>query len=200
MLEMWRGRLVFVTPIVLASGSPRRRDLLEGLGLTFAVEPAEVDERPRAGETPAALVARLSSVKAQWGVDRHPGALVIAADTVVVVDGRGLGKPVDAAEGARFLVALAGRTHSVLTGHTLARDSRCASVTVRTEVTFRELDPAEIGRYVGTGEGLDKAGGYAIQGRGAALVERVEGCYFNVVGLSLSTVVCLARRLGVALV
>jgi septum formation protein len=187
-------------PLLLASGSPRRRELLSGLGLQFEVSPAEVDESARPGEEPEQLVTRLSAAKADRGAAARPDALVIAADTVVVCDGEILGKPVDADENRAFLERLAGRGHLVYTGHCLRRGDRTAARVCRTEVTFRELSGAEIDRYVATGEGLDKAGGYAIQGRGAALVPRIEGCYFNVVGLSLAAVVDLARELGAVLV
>lgn len=187
-------------PIVLASGSPRRRELLAGLGLAFEVAPADVDETPEPDEAPLDLVRRLAAAKAAAVADARPEALVIAADTVVVIDGRALGKPRDAAENRDFVRELSGRSHTVFTGHALALGGRSEVEVCRTEVTFRPLDDGEIERYVGSGEGLDKAGGYGIQGLGAALVPRVEGCYFNVVGLSLATVVAAARRLGVALV
>ncbi len=191
---------VGVMPIVLASGSPRRKELLESLDLRFEVLPVDIDERPTPGEAPAALVDRLSQEKAGAAAQRRPDALVIAADTVVVVDDAILGKPRDAGENLSFLDRLAGRPHHVFTGHTLLRGDRRESVVVDTEVTMRALDRAEIERYVASGEGLDKAGGYAIQGRGSALVRELSGCYFNVVGLSVATVVEAARRLGVELV
>ncbi len=187
-------------PIVLASGSPRRKELLESLDLHFEVLPVDIDERPTPGEAPAALVDRLSREKAGAAARRRPDALVIAADTVVVVDGAILGKPRDAGENLSFLERLAGRPHHVFTGHTLLRGDRHETLVVDTEVTMRAFDRAEIERYVASGEGLDKAGGYAIQGRGSALVRELSGCYFNVVGLSVATVVEAARRLGVELV
>ncbi len=127
-------------------------------------------------------------------------ALVIAADTTVVVGERVLEKPRDVAENRSFLRLLQGREHRVLTGHTLARAGRRETLVVDTKVRFRALDGGEIERYAASGEGLDKAGGYAIQGRGSALVAGIDGCYFNVVGLSVPTVVEAARRLGVRLV
>lgn len=186
--------------LVLASSSPRRRELLSGLGLVLEVLPAMVDETPLPGEEASELVARLSVAKASVVTAKRPDALVIAADTAVVVGGEILGKPSGLEQNAEFLRRLSGTTHTVLTGHCLRRGPRTASRVERTDVTFRALDPDEIDRYVATGEGLDKAGGYGIQGRGAALVPHVEGCYFNVVGLSLATVVELARELGVVLV
>lgn len=191
---------VGVTPIVLASASPRRRELLRALDLSFEVLPVDIDERPEPGETARALVERLSRQKAEAAAARRRDALVIAADTVVVVDDAILGKPQSPAENRAFLAALAGRAHHVYTGHSLVAGTRRETTVVATEVTMRPLDEGEIERYVATGEGLDKAGGYAIQGRGSALVSGVSGCYFNVVGLSVATVVETARRLGVTLV
>lgn len=187
-------------PLVLASASPRRRDLLAGLGLRFEVRPADVDESARPGETPEALVARLALHKARAVAAARPEALVLAADTLVVLDGEVLAKPRDDAENRTFVRRLAGRTHTVHTGHALLLGGRCETELRSTRVRFRPLDEREIERYVATGEGRDKAGGYAIQGFGAALVEGIDGCYFTVVGLSLAAVVTSARRLGVTLV
>ncbi len=191
-----------VTTIVLASGSPRRRDLLRALGLRFEVLPVDIDETPHEGEAAEPLVRRLSQRKAAAAVAQRDddGALVVAADTVVVVDGAVLGKPDGPAENRAFLRRLAGRAHHVFTGHTLLRGGRRETIVVDTEVRMRAYDEGEIERYVASGEGLDKAGGYAIQGRGSALVGSLVGCYFNVVGLSVPTVVEAASRLGVRLV
>ena len=195
---MLTGPVPDLPPLLLASASPRRRELLAGLGLEFAIASADLDERALPGETPAALVARLAASKAR--ALEHPDALVIAADTVVVLGDSVLGKPQDEAENRDFLRRLAGREHEVLTGHALLYRGRLEGAVRRTVVRFRDLGEDEIMRYVASGEGLDKAGGYAIQGRGGALVKHLEGCYFNVVGLSLATVVELAARLGVRLV
>lgn len=192
--------LVRMRDIVLASASPRRRELLSGLGLNVVAHAADIDETVAKGEDPEGLVARLAATKAAIVAARNPSELVVAADTVVVVDGEIVNKPADAAENRAFLARLSGRTHEVYTGHALRLAGRSDDVVVRTLVTFRELDAEEIEDYVVTGEGLDKAGGYAIQGRGAALVSRIDGCYSNVVGLSLPAVVESARRLGVRLV
>lgn len=189
-----------VTTIVLASGSPRREVLLRGLGLGFEVLPMDVDETPVEGEVPSELARRLSRRKADAAARLRPDALIIAADTVVALGDEVLGKPDGPEQNRSFLARLAGRPHHVFTGHALVRGGRCESVVVDTEVRMRELDHAEIDRYVASGEGLDKAGGYAIQGRGSALVSSIRGCYFNVVGLSVATVVEAARRLGVTLV
>lgn len=191
---------VGMTNLVLASASPRRSELLRGLGLEFTVAAADVDETVGAGETAQQLVARLSAAKAVAVAARYPDSLVIAADTTVVVDGQIINKPADEEENRAFIGRLAGREHAVFTGHALRLGVRGESVVVRTGVYFRSLTAAEIARYVATGEGVDKAGGYAIQGRGAALIARVDGCYSNVVGLSLPTVVVAAARLGVTLV
>ncbi|MEX2534081.1 MAG: Maf family protein [Trueperaceae bacterium] len=187
-------------PIVLASGSPRRRELLLGLGLSFDVSVADIDESARAGEAPERLVARLSAGKVESVAADVPEALVIGADTVVVMGGTILGKPRDESENREFLEVLSGGSHDVYTGHSLRLGGRGADRVACTRVTFRPLSPLEIDRYVTSGDGLDKAGGYGIQGRGAALVSRIEGCYFNVVGMSVATVVELAGQLGVELV
>lgn len=191
---------VKTVPIVLASGSPRRRELLAGLGLKFAVQPADIDEESFKAESPAELVSLLSSEKARVIAAQVSDALVIAADTVVVIDGEVLNKPKDLAENRRFIERLANRQHEVFTGHTLVYGGEVETRVKRTTVQFRALSEAEIERFVATGEGLDKAGGYAIQGYGAALINHIEGCYFNVVGLSVSTVVEAAKTLGVELV
>jgi septum formation protein len=186
--------------IVLASGSPRRRELLKGLRLDFRVVPADIDESPQTAEAPAVLTSRLSSAKARAVAADYPQALVIAADTVVTLDGELLEKPRDTAENRVFIQKLSGRTHEVYTGHAVMLGDALAQRTVCSRVTFRELSPREIDWYAGTGEGLDKAGGYAIQGFGAAIVKEIHGCYFNVVGLSIATLVELTRALGVELV
>ena len=187
-------------PIILASGSPRRRELLKSLNLDFEVIPADIDETVQTGETPEILVERLSREKARAVAQHHPDALVIAADTVVVLDGEILGKPKDRVENKSFIKRLQDRQHDVVTGHTLIYKEGVQTAVKRTSVQFRPLTKEEIEAYVTTGEGLDKAGGYAIQGYGAALIPHIEGCYFNVVGLSVATVVGAAAALGVRLV
>lgn len=185
---------------MLASASPRRRELLASLGLSFAVEPADVDESVADGEGPAALVARLAGAKAAKLAAVRPDHLVLAADTTVVVAGEVINKPPTPAENAEYLRRLSGRTHEVYTGHALRLRGASEDMVVRTRVTFRDLTEHEVAWYVASGEGVDKAGGYAIQGRGASLVAGIEGCYTNVVGLSLPAVVEAARRLGAPLV
>lgn len=186
--------------LVLASASPRRRELLALLVPDFDVTVPEVDETPRPGEEPRALALRLALTKARAVAALRPDALVVAADTVVTIDGELLGKPSGRAENAAFLERLQGRAHRVYTGHALVLRGREASEAPATEVRFLPLTPEQVERYAATGEGLDKAGGYGIQGRGAALIEGVCGCYFNVVGLSLSTVARLAAELEAPLV
>lgn len=186
-------------PIILASGSPRRRELLNGLGLTFSVIPADVDETPLNSESPENLVTRLSITKAKAVAEMYPDALVIAADTTVALGNEVLEKPKDVSENKRFIKRLQGRMHEVFTGHALVYQGKLASVVKRSEVHFRPLTEHEINAYVATGEGLDKAGGYAIQGRGAALIPHIVGCYFNVMGMSVAAVVELAAKLGVEL-
>ncbi len=180
--------------IVLASSSPRRRELLQLLGLSFEISPADVDEAWRNGEPPEAHAERLAREKA--AVRPRPGAVTVGADTIVVIDGAILGKPRDAAEARVMLRRLAGRGHEVFTGVAVAYGSRTASGVARTTVRFRALDDATIAEYVATGEPLDKAGAYGIQGYGAVLVERIDGDYFTVMGLGLGLLVDLLGRVG----
>jgi septum formation protein len=184
------------TSLVLASASPRRRDLLSQLGLRFTVAAADLDETPLAGEVADAYVLRLAREKARAVAQRFPGAWVLAADTTVALGPELLGKPGDAAEAREMLSRLSGRTHSVYTGVALAGRADVATV-VRTGVTFRTLSAAEIGWYVETGEPMDKAGAYAVQGVGAMFIERIDGSYTNVVGLPLSTLFLMMRRAGI---
>lgn len=186
------------TALVLASGSPRRRAFLEQLGLSFSVVPADLDESVHAGELPAAYVERLAREKAQAVAARHPGQPVLAADTTVVLAERVLGKPADPAEARLMLRDLCGREHRVLTGVALAGRSIRTRV-VETFVELREASDAEIAWYVDTGEPLDKAGAYAIQGVGGFLVRGIRGSYSNVVGLPLAETLALLEAEGVAL-
>jgi septum formation protein len=186
------------TALVLASGSPRRRAFLEQLGLAFTVTPAELDERVHQGELPAAYVERLAREKAQAVAARHLGARVLAADTTVVLDEEILGKPADAAEALSMLRGLCGRTHRVLTGVALAGETLRARV-VETRVVFREASEAELSWYVATGEPLDKAGAYGLQGIGGFLVRRIEGSHSNVIGLPLAETLELLAAEGIAL-
>lgn len=190
--------------VVLASQSPRRRDLLDLVGIAHAVRPADVDERVRDGEPAPDYVERLAREKAQAVADvlEAGEALVVAADTTVVIDGAILGKPADVAEARAMLRLLSGRTHEVFTGMAVRRlgdaETRAASAVERVAVTFRALTDAEIAEYVATGEPMDKAGAYGIQGYGATIVERVDGDYFAVMGLSLARLVALLRAVDAA--
>lgn len=187
------------TAVVLASGSPRRRELLEQLGVRFEVRPADIDESVADGECPVDYVARLSREKAA-AVPALPSTLVIAADTTVDVDGTILGKPADADQARSMLAAISGRRHHVHTGVTLRLGDRTLTEVISTAVDVVTIDDATADWYVATGEPFDKAGGYAIQGAGGALVLGVEGSVSNVIGLPLTSVLALARDLGVALV
>lgn len=184
--------------ILLASGSPRRRALLAALGWRFEWTAPRVDESPLPGEAPEALCERLARLKAE-APEVGEGVLVLAADTIVVVDGRVLGKPADLGESRNMLARLQGRRHEVLTGVALRWSGRTASAVERTEVCFRPLTPGEVAAYAATGEGMDKAGSYAIQGRGALLVSGIDGDYFNVVGLPLCRLGMLLESVGLSL-
>ena len=186
------------TPILLASGSPRRRELLEQLGLRFAVAAPDVDETPLPGEAPVAYVQRLAVEKAH-AVVAAADMLVIAADTTVDLGGDILAKPVDAADASAMLHRLSARTHRVHTGVAVRLGDRTVAETITSLVTFTPLSAELIAWYVATGEPLDKAGAYAVQGAGGAFVQRVQGSVSNVIGLPLHTVVRLAGELGVAL-
>ena len=184
-----------MTGLVLASGSPRRRDILTTLGLQFDVRRPDVDETLRPGEKADSAARRLAEEKAT-AVEADPDELVIAADTIVVLDGELLGKPSGPEEAAVMLGRLAGRCHDVITGLAVRLGADTRSVTARTSVRFRSLDPAEIAAYVATGEPLDKAGAYGIQGYGSALVERIEGDFFNVMGLPVPALLALLHATG----
>ena len=183
--------------VILASQSPRRRELLSLVGIEHEVQPADIDETPWPDEAPVPHTERLARAKAMVIAARAPDALVIAADTIVVIDGDILGKPADITEARAMLRRLSGRTHEVCTAMAVAGGDRVESEVVRVPVRFRELDDDTIARYVNTGEPMDKAGAYGIQGYGATIVEHIEGDFFAVMGLSLVTVVQLAERMGV---
>ena len=180
--------------IILASQSPRRRELLERMGLSpFDVIPARGEERADPALSPARLVEALSRQKAAEVAAAHPEALVIAADTVVSIDGLVLGKPRSEEDAVRMLSRLSGREHTVYTGLTLRLGSRADTGHEAALVRFRPLSPADIDHYVATGEPMDKAGAYGIQGYGAMLVEGIQGDYYNVMGLPVCR---LARMLA----
>lgn len=184
---------------ILASASPRRRELLASIGLDFDVEPSNVPEVHREGEAPEEYVARLSREKADALARRHPARWVIAADTTVLLGDELLEKPADAADAARMLAAIAGRTHVVYTGVTLDRrdnDYRETRV-AESEVRMLPLTSQDIEWYIRTGEPLDKAGAYAVQGVGAMFIDSIHGSYTNVVGLPLATLFQMLRRAGI---
>lgn len=184
--------------IILASGSPRRRQLLEQLGLSFTVQSSDVDESVEPGLSPAAMVEQLSLRKGQAVAERvGPDSLVLAADTVVALGDAVLGKPQDRAKAVSMLTSLSGKTHQVYTGVTLLGGGRRVTEHETTAVTFRSLSREEIVAYVNTGEPMDKAGAYGIQGYGALLVERLEGDYFNVMGLPLCRLGRMLAAFGV---
>ena len=174
--------------IILASASPRRRELLTAAGIAHLVDAANVDETPLAGESPAAYAERLAREKAVAVAERHPGTSVLGADTVVIVDDEILGKPIDEADARRMLERLSNREHVVLTAVAVARDGRVESGIAETSVSMRTISPREIADYVETGEPMDKAGAYAIQGGAAGFVRGISGDFDNVVGLPMRVV------------
>ena len=185
--------------LILASASSRRAEILRGAGLHFQVLSSAVDETPIPGESPHDMVLRLAAAKAELVAARAVGpAIVFAADTVVVVEGRLLGKPRSTDDARAMLKQLSGRTHAVLTGIALIRlpDAERRTAVETTLVTFARLEPEEITRYLASGEPFDKAGAYAIQGHAGRFIPRLEGCYFNVVGLPLARFFHLLRELG----
>jgi len=183
--------------ILLASASPRRRELLSLLGLSFSVVVADVDETDGDGESPQAMVQRLSRAKALAVVARYPHALVIAADTTVALDGESLGKPADAVEATAMLLALRGRPHQVYSGLTVAQGDQTLTDLAESEVRMRDYSDKEIARYVASGDPLDKAGAYAVQHAGFHPAGRVEGCFASVMGLPLCHLARTLARWGV---
>jgi septum formation protein len=181
--------------LVLASASPRRSELLRNAGISFVVEPAHVPEQPLPNEQPLVYAQRLAGDKARAVFARHPDAVVLGADTIVVADEHLLEKPRDAEDAARMLRLLSGRAHQVVTGVCLMSAGFVQTEAEITEVRFSSLSESEIANYVATGEPMDKAGAYAIQGVASRWVERIDGCYFNVVGLPLPHVYRMLRRL-----
>jgi septum formation protein len=185
-------------PVILASASPRRRDLLDLIGVRHTVSPADVDESLHLGELPEAYAERLARTKAQTLADRNSNALIIGADTIVVIDDIVLGKPQDIADAERMLGILSGRSHTVMTAVAVHYMGKTVSTVEMVDVTFRPLNENEIRAYVATGEPMDKAGSYGIQGYGATIVRRIDGDYFAVMGLSLVKLVALMSEVGVS--
>ena len=184
--------------IVLASQSPRRRELLERMGITkFDVIPAKGEEVADPGLTPQALVEELSRQKAAEVAAQEPDALVIAADTVVAIDGKVLGKPTSTQHAVEMLTRLSGREHHVYTGFTVRQGETIITAHEDTTVNFRPLTPKEIAAYVATGEPMDKAGSYGIQGFGCVLISGIQGDYYNVVGLPVCRLAQALEQFGV---
>jgi septum formation protein len=183
--------------VVLASASPRRRQLLELIGIAHEVRPANIDETMRPRENPRRHAERLAREKASAIAKRDPDLITIAADTIVVVNRKVLGKPKDAEDAARMLAMLSGREHLVTTAVAVARGKKLRSAVEEVRVKFRRLRDDEIDAYIATGEPMDKAGAYGIQGYGATIVERIEGDYFAVMGLPIVRLIGLLRDVGV---
>jgi len=184
--------------LVLASASPRRQELLRAAGIPFDVQPADIAEHPLLGEGAREYAERLAREKALAIAEKRPTDVVIGADTVVVVDGQILGKPTDAADAAHMLRSLSGRQHQVITGVCLVAGSRCSVTSETTTVEVSEIGEREIADYIASGEPMDKAGAYAIQGIASKWIPRVEGDYSNVVGLPVALVYRMLRQLGLA--
>lgn len=184
---------------ILASSSPRRRELLASIGLDFEIIPSHVPEEHQKGEAPEEYVARLSREKAAAIAEKHPDRWIIAADTTVLLGEQLLEKPMDRADAARMLSTIAGRTHVVYTGVTVehARRGWHDTRVAESEVRMLPLSAKEIEWYVGTGEPLDKAGAYAVQGIGAMFIESIHGSYTNVVGLPLAMLFQMLRKAGI---
>jgi septum formation protein len=186
-------RIVCSMALILASASPRRAELLRNAGIAFSLEPAHVPEQVKMGETPLVYSQRLARDKAQAIFHRHRQSAVLGADTVVVVDQHLLEKPADPQDAARMLRLLSGRTHQVITGVCLLSPGFERTEAEITQVTFDAFSNEEIAEYVRSGEPMDKAGAYAIQGMASRWARRIEGCYFNVVGLPVPRVYRMLR-------
>jgi septum formation protein len=182
--------------VILASQSPRRRELLALVGIPHVVRPADIDEAYGPGEVPRAHCERLAREKAAVVAASEPDAVVIGSDTIVVVDGDVLGKPRDEAHAAEMLARLSGRTHTVMTAVAVQWRGIELSGVEEVDVTFHQLDGPRIRAYIATGEPMDKAGAYGIQGYGATIVQRVDGDYFAVMGLPVQRLVRLMEQLG----
>ena len=183
--------------IILASKSPRRKQLLSMMGLEFMVQTADIDETMDLSQTPAHEVAAVSARKAEKIAAQHPQDVIVSADTIVVIDGKILGKPKDEQDAARMLRLLSGRTHTVFTGLTVFAGGETKTRVVGTEVTFRSLSDTQIAAYIHTGESMDKAGSYGIQGYGSMFVSHLNGDYFCVMGLPVCTLGEMLREAGV---
>ena len=196
MTETRPGSLQIAQPLILASGSPRRKHWLEALRIPFELQVPHVDETPLLDEEPSELVQRLAELKAEVIAKRNPGRWVLAADTTVAVDHHTLNKPVDVDDAVRMLKLIQGRAHQVHTGFCLQRNDALHSFVDTAQVFFRPLSEAQIRWYVGTHEPMDKAGAYAIQGIGALFIEAVEGSFTTVMGLPVERMGALLHQLG----
>jgi septum formation protein len=185
-----------MSKFILASSSPRRKELLTQIGLDFKVCPSKIVEEEIAAETPGQLVEKLSYIKAKEVASRREG-IIIGADTVVSLDKEVLEKPATKEEAEQMLTALSGEQHQVITGITIIKDEESVTDFRRTEVKFNPLTSREIRQYIETGEPMDKAGSYGIQGKGALFVEEIKGCFYNVMGLSLVELRKMLSQLGV---
>ena len=180
--------MVYLPQIILASGSPRRSEIMESVGWKFTKDVPDIDETEFPGELPDVYVQRLARTKAEAIAERHPGEMVLGADTTVVIDDQIIGKPSDAADAKRMLTMLSGRWHEVLTGVAIVVDGGSTAGLQRTRVKFVSLNDAEIDFLVEKGDPLDKAGAYAVQAQAALFIDGIEGDYWNVVGLPISLV------------
>ncbi len=189
--------MIDLPKIILASGSPRRSEIMNAVGWRFTKAIPDIDESERAGESPDAYVCRLASEKAQAVADSHPGEIVLAADTTVVINDQIMGKPVDDGDARRMIRMLAGNWHEVLTGIAVSKNGMSDVGMQRTRVKFATMTDAEIEYLVEKGDPLDKAGAYAVQAQAALFIEGIEGDYWNVVGLPISLVYeMIVRRTG----
>ena len=188
--------MIKLPKIILASGSPRRAEILSSVGWEFTKDIPDIDESELPGETPEAYVQRLAKTKGKTVPARHSGETVLAADTTVVIDGAIIGKPIDLADARRMLKLLSGRRHDVLTGVALVKNGTAQVAMQRTGVKFAELTDAEINFLAEMGDPLDKAGAYAVQAQAALFIEGIEGDYWNVVGLPINLVYELLKKAG----
>ncbi len=185
--------------VLLSSGSPRRKELLTLLGIDFQVMVPNISEIQRVGEKPQDFCSRISKQKALEVARGYPESLVIGADTVVVIDGKILGKPLDNAQARDYLTLLQDKVHEVFTGYTIIFGTRHKTKVVMTRVHFREMTTEEISWYISTGEPIDKAGAYAIQGIGALFIDKIQGSFTNVIGLPLSDLYYDLKEFGIRL-
>jgi septum formation protein len=186
--------------IILASKSPRRKQILEQFGLNFEVEVSDFDESQIAFKTPIEMVEKLSFEKAKIIAERNPDAVIIGADTIVIFKNEIIGKPKSEKDAIRILNLLSGNMHEVVTGFTVMEDKKSITSYVSSRVKFKQLSDAEITTYVATGEPMDKAGGYGIQSKGGLFIERIAGDYFNVVGLPIFALAEVLRDFGVDII